>query len=183
MANDFYDAGVVRGIANTLFLGWGYNFYRLENQLRADDQLVRAKAAWLLGHAAAAVQAAESDLRRETLPPPTRANPYPDPAAVANVQALERLARDVVALEGKLHALPTPEQDLMSLRFRQETETLNRLIDSDEQLVGQSELLRSMLDGRAGAWILANIADLRAGLAAIQATLMAHGAVLFGRTT
>ena len=57
------------------------------------------------------------------------------------------------------------------------------LIDSDEQLVGQSEFLRSMLDGRAGAWILANIADLRAGLAAIQATLMAHGAVLFGRTT
>ena len=70
MASAFYDAGAVRRVANTLFLGWGYNFYRKENQLRADDQLVRAKAAWLLGQAAASVHAAEADHRREAFPPP-----------------------------------------------------------------------------------------------------------------
>jgi hypothetical protein len=183
LASAFYDAGKVRQIANTLFLGWGYNFYRLENQLRADDQLARAKAAWLLGQAAASIQAAEADLRRETLAPPTRANPYPDPAAVADVQALERLSKDVVALEGRLHALPAPEQDLMSLRFRQEADTLARLIETDEQLVGQAELLRSMVDGQAGAWIIANMADLREGLAAIQATLREREGVLEARTT
>ena len=45
----FYDAGLLRQIATNLFYGWGYNFYRVENQLRADDQLVRTKAASLLG--------------------------------------------------------------------------------------------------------------------------------------
>ncbi len=56
---DFYDAGALRQVATNLFYGWGYNFYRVENQLRADDQLVRNKAAWLLGIAMAGVDAAE----------------------------------------------------------------------------------------------------------------------------
>jgi hypothetical protein len=182
LASAFYDAGKVRQIANTLFLGWGYNFYRLESQLRADDQLVCAKAAWLLGQAAASIQTAEADLRRERLPPPTRANPFPDPAVIAEAQALERLSRDIVAIEARLHALPAPEQDLMSLRFRQEAETLARLIETDERLVGQSELLRAMVDRQASAWITANMADLRDGLAAIQTTLREREGVLSGRT-
>jgi hypothetical protein len=61
---DFYDAGALRQIATNLFYGWGYNFYKQENQLRADDQLVRAKAGWLLGVAAAYVQAAGGVYRR-----------------------------------------------------------------------------------------------------------------------
>jgi hypothetical protein len=182
VASAFYDAGKVRRIANTLFLGWGYNFYRRENQLRADDQLVCAKAAWLLGQAAASVQAAEADFRREAFPPPTRANPYPNPDAVAAAQTLERLGREIVALEGRLHGLPAPEQDLMSLRFRQEADTLARLIEADELLVGQSELLRASVEGRGAAAILDGAADLLEGLAAIQATLRGREAVLLGRT-
>jgi hypothetical protein len=69
-AFDFYDAGALRQVATNLFYGWGYNFYRVENQLRADDQLVRAKAAWLLGVAMASVDAAEIEYRREFLPAP-----------------------------------------------------------------------------------------------------------------
>ena len=42
-SSSFYDAGTLRQIATNLFHGWGYNFYRAENQLRADDQLVRAR--------------------------------------------------------------------------------------------------------------------------------------------
>jgi hypothetical protein len=37
----FYDAGALRQVATNLLYGWGYNFYRIENQLRADDRLVR----------------------------------------------------------------------------------------------------------------------------------------------
>ena len=74
---DFYDAGALRQIATNLFYGWGYNFYKQENQLRADDQIVRAKAGWILSNAAASVDAAESDFRREFLPAPTRAKPFP----------------------------------------------------------------------------------------------------------
>ena len=60
----FYDAGALRQIATNLFYGWGYNFYRVENQLRADDQLVRSKAASLLGIAMASVEDG-----RERVPP------------------------------------------------------------------------------------------------------------------
>ena len=78
MSSDgFYDAGVLRQIATNLFYGWGYNFYRVENQLRADDQLVRSKAASLLGIAMASVIAAETEYRREFLPAPSRAKPFP----------------------------------------------------------------------------------------------------------
>ena len=37
----FYDTDALTEIAINLFHGWGYNFYRVENQLRADDQLIR----------------------------------------------------------------------------------------------------------------------------------------------
>ena len=178
MANAFYDAGALRQVANTLFLGWGYNFYRLENQLRADDQLVCAKAAWLLGLAAASVQAAEATFRREFIAPPTRERPFPDPAAMAPAQALERFAKDIVAIEARLHAQPAPEQDLMSLRYRQEAETLSRLIAVDERLIGQAQLLRTLVEGRSAAALVDAIEDLQAGLAAIQATLVDRQAVL-----
>src|SRR5215469_13591010 len=98
----FYDAGVVRQVATNLFYGWGYNFYRVENQLRADDQLVRSKAAGLLGEAMASVSEAELGYRREFLPPPSRQKPFPDADAVAAAQRLERLGRAIGALEAAI---------------------------------------------------------------------------------
>lgn len=174
----FYDAGVLRQIATNLFYGWGYNFYRVENQLRADDQLVRSKAASLLGYAMASVEEAESAYRREFLPPPTRAKPFPDAEAVASAQRLERLARAIGALEASLQHQPVPENDRMTQRYRHEAETLQTLIGHDERLVGQCELLRSMVSGRDGASILKNISQLESGLEAIRATLQRREAVL-----
>ena len=55
ITNPIDQAGPARRLLSNLFYGWGYNFYRVENQLRADDQLVRSKAAWLLGLATASV--------------------------------------------------------------------------------------------------------------------------------
>ena len=179
---DFYDAGVLRQIATNLFYGWGYNFYRLENQLRADDQLVRAKAGWLLGVAAASVQAAESGYRREFLPAPSRAKPYPDAAAVAGAQLLERLFASISAIANRLAELPVPENDRMTQRFREEAPTLAKLIAEDEQLVGQCELLRSMLDKRDGAWMLERFKEIQTGLEAIEATLLRRQAVLLSKS-
>ena len=182
MGLDFYDAGALRQIATNLFYGWGYNFYKHENQLRGDDQLVREKAGWTLGNAAASVNAAESEFRREFLPPPSRAKPFPDATAVASAQALERLAKDIRAVANRLTELPVPENDRMTQRFRDETATLEALIASDEQLVGQCELLRSSVDKRDGAWIVDNMKEIRSGLEAIDATLMRRQAVLLSRT-
>jgi hypothetical protein len=177
----FYDAGILRQIATNLFYGWGYNFYRVENQLRADDQLVRAKAASLLGYAMTGVTEAESAYRREFLPPPTRAKPFPDADAVAAAQKLERLAGDICGLEAALHHQPVPENDRMTQRFRHEAPTLQKLIEQDERLVGQCELLRSMVGGQPAASILGKISQLESGLDAIRNTLQRREAVLLDR--
>ncbi len=179
MAGDrFYDAGALKQIAVNLFYGWGYNFYRTENQLRADDQLVRSKAASLLGFAAASVGEAESAYRREFLPPPTRAKPFPDAEAVASAQRLERLGREISSVEQFIQQQPVPENDRMTQRYRKEAPTLQKLIERDEQLVGQCELLRSLVSGQNGAALLQNMAELEAGLEAIRTTLQQREAIL-----
>ena len=174
----FYDADKLEQIAINLFYGWGYNFYRAENQLRADDLMVRSKVGWLLGIARASVEAAESAYRREYLPPPSRAKPYPDPAAVLNAQALERLSHAIGALEGQIRAQPVPENDRVMQRYRQEAATLQRLLDCDAKLVGQADLLRSLLDQKAGAWMIENAASVLDGVEAISATLRERQATL-----
>lgn len=174
----FYDAGPLRQIATNLFYGWGYNFYKQENQLRADDQLVRTKAATLLGIAKASVGSAESDYRREFLPPPSRQKPFPDAAAVAGAKRLEHFAQGIGSLEALILQQPVPENDRMTQRYRLEAPTLQTLVQHDEQLVGQCELLRSKVQGQNGASILANIAELEGGLDAIRMTLQNREAVL-----
>ncbi|HZQ44123.1 MAG TPA: hypothetical protein VFA99_12785 [Acidobacteriaceae bacterium] len=182
MALDFYDAGALRQIATNLFYGWGYNFYKKENQLRADDQLVRAKAGLILSNAAASVNAAESEYRREFLPAPSRAKPFPDAAAVSAAQELERLSKDISAIANRLAELPVPESDRMTQRFREEAPTLQALIALDEQLVGQCELLRSTLEKRDGSWMVDQMSEIRGGLEAIDATLMKRQTLLLSRS-
>jgi hypothetical protein len=174
----FYAADSLGQIAINLFHGGGYNFYKVENQLRADDQMVRSKASWLLGGAATAVSAAESDYRREFLPAPSRAKPFPDAEAVASAQKLERLHSALTGLEQFLHQLPAPENDRMTQRYRLEAPTLASLIHYDSLLVGQCELMRKTVTGLDGKTILQMLPDLEAGIAAIRATLHDREAVL-----
>lgn len=176
--SSFYDAGKLRQIATNLFYGWGYNFYRAENMLRADDQIVRTKAAWLLGMAMASVSKAETDYRRKFLPAPTRARPFPDPEAVAAAQKLERLAHEIGALEGYIQQLPVPENDRMTQRYRLEAPTLKTLIDHDLQLVGQCETLRAMVHEQDATMVLKAADELEAGLSAIRETLRQRENVL-----
>jgi hypothetical protein len=176
----FHDAGALKQIAVNLFYGWGYNFYRAENQLRADDLMVRAKVGALLGLARASVETAESAWRREFLPPPSRAKPYPDAAAVAGAQALEALSREIGALEGQIRAQPVPENDRMTQRWRSEAATLQKLLACDELLVGRAEVLRALLDLKSGAWMTENAGAVREGLWAIGEALRERQAALAG---
>ena len=177
----FYDEGAIRRAAVNLFYGWGYNFYRKENQLRADDQLVRAKAAWLLGLAAESLQRAETEYRRAALPTPTRERPYPDPAAVAGAQALERLCGAVSALIGRIEAQPVPENDRMTQRYRREAATLEALGRQDELLVGLCDDLRARLEGCDGPGALQRLAELQGSVSEIEAILRQRAAVLLDR--
>jgi hypothetical protein len=175
----FYDAGPLEQVAINLFYGWGYNFYRKENQLRADDLLIRSKVGLLLASARKSVEAAESDYRREFLPPPSREKPRPDAAAVAGAQAIERLSKAVGALITLISAQPAPENDRMTQRHRQEAATLQNLIASDQTLVGQAELLRSLVDQKEGSWLVENMPALQDGVHAIGETLRARQLLLF----
>jgi hypothetical protein len=175
----FYNETPFDEVAINLFHGWGYNFYRLETQLRTDDLLIRSKVGWLLGQARASVETAESAYRRTYLPPPSRAQPYHDPAAIAGAQALERLSQSIGAIEGRIRALPVPENDRMIERHRQEATTLTRLLAIDHRLVGQAELLRALLDGKDGAWLIENANPTLDALAALAETVRERQAILF----
>jgi hypothetical protein len=168
---DFYNLDDLEKIAVNLFYGWGYNFYKLENQLRSDDLMVRAKVGWLLGLARASVDAAESAYRRERLPAPTREKPRPDPDAVAGASMLERLSKEIGALEGQIRAQPVPENDRMTQRYRHEAATLQHLLSCDIELAGRAEMLRAMLDQKDGALMIQKTAEIQAGLGSIGAAL------------
>lgn len=174
----FYDQGPLAQIAINLFYGWGYNFYRKENQLRADDLLIRAEVGALLLQSRAMVEAAESSYRRAFIPPPSRETPRPDAQAVANAELLERLSHEIGALEGQIRAQPAPENDRMTQRYRNEADTLAKLGAADQLLAGQAELLRQNLAGRDAAWMLDNQMLIAEGLAAIAASLRSRAAAL-----
>ena len=175
----FYNVGTLEKIAINLFYGWGYNFYRVENQLRADDLLIRSKVGWLLGSARKCVETAQYEYRREFLPPPSRENPRHNAVAVAGAQSIERLSRSIGALQAQISTQPVPETDRMTERYRQEAATLQRLIESDRKLVAQAELLRSMVDQKNGTWLVANAAALEEGFAAVGETLRNRQLLLF----
>jgi hypothetical protein len=175
---DFYNLDELERIAVNLFYGWGYNFYRLENQLRADDLTIRSKVGWLLGSARASVETAESAYRRDNLPPPTREKPRPDPAAVAVAQTLERLSKEIGALAGQISAQPAPEGDRMTQRYQSEATGLQHLLQHDMELAGRAEMLRAMLDGKDGDWMIAQAKDVRAGMNSIEAALRERQAAL-----
>jgi hypothetical protein len=175
---DFDDLDALERIAVNLFYGWGYNSYRLENQLRADDLTVRAKVGWLLGQARAEVETAESAYRRLHLPPPTRQKPRPDAGAVAGAQTLERLSQAIGALEGQIRAQPVPETDRMTQRYRLEAPTLRHLLECDMGLVGRAELLRQMLDKHDGDWMVDNADAILEGVKAIEASVRSRQAAL-----
>ena len=172
------DAGLLTRLATNLFHGWGYDFYGQANRLRADDQLVRAQVGHLLGSAQLDVSAAETAFRRARLTPPSRAQPFPDPAAVAGAQALERLAKEIGALIGRVQAAPVPAADRMTDRFRDEAETLTYLRDHDRVLVGQAALLRAAVEDRDGATLLADLPAIGEGLTALRRTLESRATAL-----
>ena len=67
----------------------------------------------------------------------------------------------------------------MTQRYRQEAATLQRLIACDMALAGRAEMLRSMLEGKDGPWMIERAKDIGAGLNSIDAALRDREAALF----
>ena len=140
--NPIDDAGAVKQVLSNLFYGWGYNFYRHENQLRADDLLIRSHLSDWLGESRAHVAKLEADYRRQYLPPPTREHPFPDAGAVSHAQTLQRIQRDIENIETAIRTASVPEMDRIHQRHRAEGEALEKLVSADGALVLQIKNLR-----------------------------------------
>ena len=174
----FYDADIDEKLLVNLFNGWGYNFYRLENQLRADDLMIRARVCEMLGSARAGLATVEAVYRHEFLPAPTRERPRPDPEALRNARLFEEIGQSIGALEGQIRSLPVPENDRMTQRYREERDTLQRLASADRALVGRAEQLRTMLAAPSPNSLVENLAALKEALAGIAATLQERRDIL-----
>ena len=176
--SEFYDADPVSQVAINLFYGWGYNFYRVENQLRADDLLVRHEVAGLLGEARVAIGNAESAYREAHLPPLSREHPRPDATALREARILESLVAQVGAIASRIRSLPVPENDRIAQRHRQEADTLARLLQADMALSGHADMLRRALRDQTPDWIVKHAEDVRAHVAAIDSALQDRQSIL-----
>jgi hypothetical protein len=126
-----------------LLNGWGYNWYRAENLMRADDVLLRNQADQFLGDALAAFRRAETLFRQKYMGAPSRQNPLPDPARIAELQALRTLLDSVEALRTRLRGAAMPPDDKIWRRHRDEPDLLSRLGSCDARLVASAQALRT----------------------------------------
>jgi hypothetical protein len=131
-----------------LLNGYGFNWYRADNQARADDLLIRSRASEHLAEAAASLRAAEAAYRRRFIPPPSRENPSPDPACLAAARRLRDVSDRIAALDTKLRGAAVPGDDKIwgRLRTRQE-DLLLQLCQCDLMLVGKASELRALAAG------------------------------------
>ncbi|HEX3625826.1 MAG TPA: hypothetical protein VH280_10420 [Verrucomicrobiae bacterium] len=134
---------------NMLLNGFGYNWYRADNQSRADDLLVRQKAGYFLGVAASKLQEAETAYQKKYLPPGTREHPFPPPDKVAAHRCLREFRQAVLSMEGVVRSLPVPPTDKIWQRHRQELATLKKLTDADVGLVGVAKMLADEIEKTA----------------------------------
>jgi CHAD domain-containing protein len=149
--NPIDDAGTAKQVLSNLLYGWGYNFYRHENQLRADDLLIRSRLSDWLGESRAHLAALEADYRRKSLPAPTREHPFPDAGAVIHAQTLQRMGRDIERIETVIRTASVPEMDRIHQRHRNEGETLEKLVAADSALALHVKNLRDAIVAIADA--------------------------------
>ena len=168
---DYNDTSKLTQIAINLWTGWGYNMFKVENQLRADSMVIRTKGSQILGRAKTSLSDAETAYRRKMLPPLTRESPKHHPDALAGARSIEALVTEIGRIEGQLRSAPAPETDRIMLRWRNERGLLERLVESDKITIGKAEVFRSVVEGKDGQWVVENEAQIRAGLASLDESI------------
>jgi hypothetical protein len=128
-----------------LLNGYGYNWYRLDNQLRADDLLIRSRASEHLGTAVSRLRTIEARYRRKFLPPPTREHPDPDPDHLAAIRQVRAIAERILDLDTRLRAAAVPPDDKIWQRHRDELDSLWQLSECDVVLVGAARDLANII--------------------------------------
>ena len=128
-----------------LLNGYGYNWYRLDNQMRADDLLVRSRASEHLESVAARLRELEGRYRRKYLTPPTREHPDSDPEHLTAAQHFRAVAQRILEIDTRLRGAAVPPDDKIWVRQRGELETLQRLGKCDVVLVAGAKELAGLV--------------------------------------
>lgn len=115
--------------------GYGYNCYRSENQMRADDQLVRQRASQALAEAARLLSGLHVAYQQRFIPTATRENPLPPAGELQRAREITRLRERIEALDAQVRGMSVPTQDRFWQRYRTEAGLLNQLIDFDYRLI------------------------------------------------
>jgi hypothetical protein len=137
-----------------LLNGYGYNWYRLDNRMRADDLLIRGRAGGHLAGAAARLRDLEGRYRRKYLPPPTREHPEPPPDHLAAVRQFRDAAERLGEVETKVRGGAVPANDKVWQRHRDEIDTLQRLGECDAILLAGTKELEDFVAALAGDTVI-----------------------------
>jgi hypothetical protein len=163
-----------------LLNGYGYNWYRLDNQLRADDLLIRSRASEHLAAAVSRLRDIESRYRRKHLPPPTREHPDPDPDHLAAARQIRGIAERILDTDTRLRGAAVPPNDKVWQRHRDELDSLWRLSECDVVLVGAATDLAGIVAELppAGAVDAVTEARIEQQLGYLSAALIQRGNLL-----
>ena len=130
-----------------LLNGYGYNWYRLDNRMRADDLLIRSRANEHLAKAVAQLRDLEGRYRRKYLPPPTRERPDPEPQHLVMVGKFRAIEEQISEIDTRLRGGAVPPDDKVWLRYRTEIDTLQRLGECDAVLAASAKELDDYVAG------------------------------------
>lgn len=180
MADTADDGRVLYETGTLLLNGWGFNWYRLDNQLQADDLLVRNRVCADLATSGARLRAVEAAFRQRHLPPLTRAAPVPDAARLCEAQAIAQLRERIAATETQVRGSAMPPKDRIWSPHRDHVETLATLLDADARLVGAAHDMAARLAAQPddGAGLDATLAYCEALRATLDKALAARRALL-----
>src|SRR5580700_1665974 len=120
---------------NMLLLGQGFNFYKTQGQLRADDLLIRQRVGAALGSAAGRIEQLAAEFQRKCIPAPSRQQPYPPAELMARLGDARALRQKLLDREILIQGLPAPAQDKVWQRLRDETNLLQNLLNADAGLL------------------------------------------------
>jgi hypothetical protein len=163
-------------VALNLFRGYGYTFYRAENDLRADDQRIRRMVSELLQQARKGLSEAEGRYRREVIAP-SRANPFPPAEMVANARRLEALAQGVSALDAQVAHLPVPTNDFMTA-LSQRGRDAGPAGEKDVELVADAHALAEAVPGDDPLAVLDAASAITTAIARVKDRLAERQALL-----
>lgn len=131
-----------RHLLTNLLTGYGYNLYESKNRARADDLLVREKAAECVAEASTAMRSLRTAYHRRFIPPPSRENPDPPPERMEQIRAMARLQDQLADLETRIRGMAVPTQDRVWEHVRSEKTTLNQLLLHDYNLIAPCRAIR-----------------------------------------